>query len=170
MIRILGKQLSGTNANSCEGLIMKLFVKNIFDFLVLGIVFMTLSGCKGTLFSLDKDLKKDYSPGNELKYDPNMITEKRAIEIANKKMIELGYKIELMDVVATIHDKPWNYCLLKGNDSEYQVRRKEKLAQKIYWEIYFSKKKEAGVIHLGGDACIYVDVISGEILTYYLGK
>lgn len=101
----------------------------------------------------------------------NNIGKEKAIKIANKEAINLGYDIKIMDIKINRYDTPWNDYLPKDCKSEYCIERQNKLINKKYWTIYYYyKPKQSGESFKGGDLCIFIDAHNGEILTTYRGK
>jgi hypothetical protein len=145
---------------------MKKILKFTFFLVFCCVTFHFLDSCNGGY----TEKEKNRFLTDTIQYENYMIPEQKAIEIANKKMIELGYDIKPMRVIAAIRNKPWNYSIVKESTTEYSKTRKELLSNRIYWEIYYSMKKKFMKYYLGGDASIYIDVESGEIITYFLGK
>ncbi len=101
----------------------------------------------------------------------DMKTEQEAIEIANIEIKKLGYDKKAMNIKVTFHETPYNDYLPKGNTSDYIIERRNKLKNKKYWAVYYYRaSKEIGIIHKGGDICVFIDVFSGDIITNYRGK
>jgi hypothetical protein len=104
--------------------------------------------------------------GNTMK-----ITEDQAIKIANKEAKNLGYSVETMSLKVAEYNTPWNDYLHNNSKSEYVIGRQEKLKNKKYWAIYFyPNPKIQGAMVKGGDLCIFVNSINGEIITTVRGK
>ena len=100
----------------------------------------------------------------------------KAIEIADKEAIKLGYKIDTMDMEISLCNVPWNRYLSKARDDEYAVSRKNKLKNRKYWAIYYAPRHKESIdsdeiiITAGGDVCIFIDADTGEVITNYRGK
>lgn len=96
----------------------------------------------------------------------NSISETKAIEIAKEEITNMGYEIAKMKMEISRHDTIFNKWLPEKSQSEYIAERQEKLKGKEYWAIYFYRKDNV----LGGDVCIFVDTVTGEVLANYRGK
>lgn len=97
--------------------------------------------------------------------DDMLITEAKAIELANKEAKRLGYNTESMQVKATHYNTPMNEYL-SGSDEEYSVVRRNKLKNKEYWSLYYYNPK----FKKGGDFCIFIDSRNGAVITDIRGK
>ena len=103
--------------------------------------------------------------------EENMLKQKTIIEIANKAINKLGYDTAAMEMELIFHEHPWNVFFPKESMSKYVVVRRNKLANKKYWAVYFYKTvKKDGPIYKGGDVCIFINAKTGDILTTYRGK
>jgi hypothetical protein len=150
---------------------MKNILRLIFYLIIFSVFFSLLSGCGVDYSEENKKIfeeEKKHFFVDSIQYENNMIAEQSAIEIANKKMVELGYDIKSMRVLAAIRNKPWNYLLKKEFETEYAKKRKEQLTNKIYWEVFYTLKER--ILSSGGYASIYIDAKSGKIITYGRGK
>ncbi|MCP4721002.1 MAG: hypothetical protein GY860_16230 [Desulfobacteraceae bacterium] len=99
-----------------------------------------------------------------------MITETKAIKIANKEVESFGYNLKLMAVSTSYHEEPWNDYFPKENTSNYYSEKRNQLKNKKYWAVYYFKKKIDNIVVKGGDVCIFVDSATGKVLTNYRGK
>jgi hypothetical protein len=133
-------------------------------------VFMVSPGCKSGSPQTDTDPHAKYYLEDKSKLNEIAISEEQAIVIADRKMFEMGYQVKVMNMSITLHDRPWNDLLPKENSSEYVVTRRNKLMNKIYWCIYYSLKPTRGGVNVGGDAGIFIDVKTGDILAIYRGE
>lgn len=97
------------------------------------------------------------------------ITKEKAITIANKEAIKLGYGIKNMDVWITKYDTPWNDYLPKDSNSQYVIERINKLKGKEYWAVSYTPKKETGIV-FGGNLCLFIDYENGKIIATIMGK
>jgi len=99
-----------------------------------------------------------------------MITEKQAVEIANKEIEKLKYNVKDMEIKISRHSDPWNDYLPKEDNTEYFTTRKNKLSGKTYWAVYYSKAQKPGTRTFGGDICIFIDAKTGDVLTFCRGE
>lgn len=94
-----------------------------------------------------------------------------AIKTANQEINRLGYIPSKMLVKATVHKTPHNQYIPEGADDIYYTARIKQLEDKEYWSVYYyPNPKNVGDGYKGGDICIFVDAISGAIITTIRGK
>ncbi|MHA1220235.1 MAG: hypothetical protein ACTSQB_00725 [Candidatus Heimdallarchaeota archaeon] len=98
------------------------------------------------------------------------MNQSEAIIVAEKHARELGYKTSKMDYRVEKYDTHINPWLREDYTDEYCMERKALLKGKVYWAVYFSLKKVNGKGHFGGDICVFIDVITGIIITNVRGK
>jgi hypothetical protein len=100
----------------------------------------------------------------------DMISQDKAVEIANEEITILGYNLKNMEIRVSFHENPWNEYLPRNDTSKYVSVRKNKLEDKKYWAVYYFVKTKNDQITVGGDVCIFIDANTGEIITNYRGK
>lgn len=99
------------------------------------------------------------------------ITNEQAIAIASRAVMQFGYDSKDMNVQITFHKKPWNKILPRNCVSGYDRTRQNKLKGKSYWSVYYHQRPSSeGGLEKGGDACIFIDSETGEVLTSYGGE
>jgi hypothetical protein len=98
-------------------------------------------------------------------------TKERAVEIATKELVKLGYDMHKMAMRITRCGTPWNEWLPKDSTSEYVKERQKRLENREYWAVYcYPKPTSTEELYLGGDICVFVDSKTGDVITTYRGK
>ena len=93
----------------------------------------------------------------------------QALEIANRKAIELGRNIDSMRIEVYPDTLSWDNLIRKDisfHQKSFSDEVKSKLKQHTFWWIYYRLKS----LVPGGDFTIFIDYKSCEILYYYLGE
>jgi hypothetical protein len=110
------------------------------------------------------------SSDNVVLGEDSMLTNQKAIEIAENVAVKSGDNVKYYAVTITKHSAPWNIIYPKENNSESVLKEKNKLRDKEYWAVHYYKQAEPGTVHKGGDICIFIDVKTGSVLTTYRGE
>ena len=93
----------------------------------------------------------------------------KAVNTAKEEAIKLGYDITKMTMSVHEYTQPWNECIPREPETEYEKQRYKKLVGRTYLMIYFSPDFENTRL-VGGDYCIFIDAKTGEIITDVRGK
>lgn len=100
-----------------------------------------------------------------------LLEKQKIIKVAKKEIKIMGYDVELMDLTMTFYEEPWNAFLPKDNMSSYVIERKNKLKNKKYWAVYFSRSSTDNKFNYkGGDVCVFIDAKTGDMLASFRGK
>jgi len=101
--------------------------------------------------------------------DHNKLTIDDAVALADKAVSDLGYDRGSMKMGIFIDHIPWfmRYPYTKSHVSDYTTKLKDVLSNKKYWAIYFLP---AGHNWEDGDICVFVDKLSGKVITIYEGN
>jgi hypothetical protein len=132
-------------------------IKNIFNIaIIISFVYILIIG-------------DDVYGGNE------KIKRDDAVKIAENEALRLGYeKADSMDLVVAWYNTSSNHYLTYQQVDEYSLEKKNKLKNKEYWAVFFSPRGEEKdgyfITTLGGNICIFIDAMTGEILTEIRGK
>ena len=96
------------------------------------------------------------------------ITLNQAIEISRNELQQRGYKIGDMHVEADDTNSLWEEFSTAPGTTTLQSPHivKMNLPEKQYWAIHFAPQK----LMFGGDAWIFIDKNSGEIIGTLFGK
>jgi len=98
-----------------------------------------------------------------------VITQIKAIELANSEAKRLGYAIDSLDlkVEPTASDRN---SFLKNHPGYRDYKSvMSKLNNRRFWAIYFSPKPKTEIV-LGGDLWVFIDAENGETLSVIRGK
>lgn len=99
-----------------------------------------------------------------LREDKKVLTLDKAIITSGKKVEELGYNLDDLEVIANEQNLIW--CQHRKNVSVDFGRLDKKLESRKYWAIYYRPKKS----QFGGDLFIFIDKNTGEIIDYLRGQ
>ncbi len=99
-----------------------------------------------------------------LREDKKVLTLDRAIITSGKKVEELGYNLDDLEVIANEQNLIW--CQHRKNVSVDFRLLDEELESRKYWAIYYRPKKS----QFGGDLFIFIDKNTGEIIDYLRGQ
>lgn len=95
----------------------------------------------------------------------------KALELANKEAITLGYDIKSMNVELDENNTAWNTFISKyPSYLENNPEIKNKLKDRNYWAVYYKPTVKPGEILFGGGLLVFVDSSNGEIITVIRGK
>jgi len=120
-------------------------------FVIVSVIIFSTLGC----FSLDNQRGKK-----------KMITKKMAIDIADKKIKELNYDIQTMEIYLDDGNSKWNNYLLASHIEKDQPELVIPLKNRIYWAIYYAPRLH----QYGGDLWVFVDKETGVIITVIQGE
>ncbi len=96
--------------------------------------------------------------------------QEKAVEIANKKAIELGYDLNIMIIDIDEENTGWNNYISYDKSHDFWKENPElrdKLMSRSYWAVYYGPNK---VNQLGGDLWVVVDKETYQIITYLRGQ
>ncbi len=103
----------------------------------------------------------------EVNNDSIYITLEKAKEKGKEELKTRGYPIENMSITADEENTSWQKFIVKNPSIlQREIVKRMNLEQKNYWVIYYAPKEEM----LGGDAWVFVDVITGNIIGVILGE
>lgn len=97
------------------------------------------------------------------------ISKEKAIEIGNKEAARMGYDLNKMSMDFSKYDTPWNVYIPKDTKSNYFLAQQEKLKNKTYWAVHYYPNPEFPY-HTGVDIYIFIDALTGEILSVIMGR
>lgn len=96
------------------------------------------------------------------------ISKEEAIEIANKELLKQDFDVTQKNVSADKENTAWNRHFLSDETAiENNLHIVESLKDKNYWAIYYQPKERR---FLGGEAWVFVDKNTGEIILLFYAK
>jgi hypothetical protein len=88
------------------------------------------------------------------------------LKIANEYVTRLGYNVNKLTPLVSLHTVPWNDCFPEGSEENYYPQKRELLKGKIYWMIYYYDTNN----FYNENIAVFIDAKTDEILTDYRGK
>jgi hypothetical protein len=104
----------------------------------------------------------------------DVVSKEDSIFISNNFLKKLGYNLKEYDIKISEYNKPWNNRIKTDTSSLYPIETRKKLESKVYWRVDYSQKKIASknrntiLKQYGGDISVFIDKMTGEILTAYV--
>lgn len=97
------------------------------------------------------------------------ISQIKALEIANAEAVKLNYNIENKNIIIKSYDINQNEYLDNYKNSKNYQERLNLLSDHKYWTIYYYPFSYDSIIK-GGDLCIFIDAINGNVIMNLRGK
>lgn len=88
------------------------------------------------------------------------------IKIANEYVTGLGYDVNKLSLLVSLHIVPWNDCFPEKKTEEYFIQKRELLKGKLYWMIYYYDTSNI----YNESIAVFIDARADEIITDYRGK
>lgn len=104
---------------------------------------------------------------NKLSHLKSAVTVEQAIEIGKLELKQRGYSIENMRVEADENNSSWQKSITRDSSKlQKPIVKRLNLEEKKYWAIYYAPKDS----QLGGDAWVFIDINTGEVIGVILGE
>lgn len=88
------------------------------------------------------------------------------IKLANEYITGLGYDVNKLTPLVSLHTVPWNDCFPERKTEEYFIQKRALLKGKLYWMIYYY-----GTSNIYNESiAVFIDARADEIITDYRGK
>jgi hypothetical protein len=111
------------------------------------------------------------SPRENLpKIEAHVVSEREAIQIANREAVRLGYDVKKMSIEIDQNNSAWRSALASVDVLKMKPDLAKRLQHRDYWAIHYAPNQKLGPPVFGGELFVFVDKQTGDVIAHLMGQ